>query len=381
MVLSNQDIADLVAWRRKLHAMPEISGEERETAREVQQFLSHTGPDRILTGLGGEGVAVVYNGAEAGPTVMFRAELDALPIEELGDVPHKSGIAGKGHLCGHDGHMAILAALGRGLGRERPQRGRAVLIFQPAEENGAGAAAVLADPRFAEIKPDYVFSLHNMPGIALGHVELREGLVNCASRGMKIVLTGKTAHASMPETGVSPVPAVAALMPRLTALAQGVFPSEDFAMATVTHCTVGEAAFGIAPAHGEIWVTLRSMADAGMLQLCARAEALVREAADGAGLTSEISYHDIFDHCDNDPEAVALLRQALDAEAVRHVPGRPLRASEDFGRFGAVGQSAMFFLGAGVDHPSVHNPDYDFPDDLIPIGAKVFMRTARDLLG
>jgi metal-dependent amidase/aminoacylase/carboxypeptidase family protein len=118
--LSNQDIADLVAWRRRLHQRPELSGEESETAKEVEAFLSSTGPDRVIAGLGGTGLALIYEGAEAGPTVLFRAELDALPIEERGDVPHISQTPGKAHLCGHDGHTATLAALGRCFGRQRP---------------------------------------------------------------------------------------------------------------------------------------------------------------------------------------------------------------------------------------------------------------------
>src|SRR5918993_4038331 len=117
--------------------------------------------------------------------------------------------------------MAILAALARELGRQRPRRGRAVLMFQPAEEDGSGAAAVVADPRFRQIAPDFAFALHNLPGLPLGRGALVEGPVNCASRGMRIVLTGKTAHASMPETGTSPMQAVATLMPALTALGTG----------------------------------------------------------------------------------------------------------------------------------------------------------------
>ena len=381
MFLSNRDLVEIVDWRRKLHSRPEISGEESETAEEVRKFLSGTAPDRIVSGLGGTGVAVVYEGNAPGPTVMFRAELDALPIEELTDIPHRSQIDGKAHLCGHDGHMAILAALGRGFGRARPERGRAVLMFQPAEENGAGAAAVIADPRFAEVRPDFVFSLHNVPGVAFGEVELREGLANCASRGMRVVLTGKTAHAAAPETGISPMSAVSTLMPALSALRAGAFPSDDFAMATVTHASMGEQAFGIAPGRAEIWTTLRTASDARMEELCERAERLVRDAAAAGGLAHAISYHDVFVHCENDAEAVQHLRRALDAERVRHSPGEPLRASEDFGRFGSAGKSAMFFLGAGEKYPSLHNPDYDFPDDLIPIGARIFMRAARDLLG
>ena len=147
MFLTNQDVIELTAFRRGLHEQPEISGEEFETARRVEKFLADTSPDWVLSGLGGTGVAVVYDSGRPGPTVMVRSELDALPIEELTDVPHRSRIAGKGHLCGHDGHTAILAALGRGFGRKRPARGRVVLMFEPAEEDGAGAASVLATPR------------------------------------------------------------------------------------------------------------------------------------------------------------------------------------------------------------------------------------------
>ncbi len=382
MFLTNHDLVELTEWRRRLHRMPELSGEEAGTAREVEALLASAGADRIVTGLGGHGVAGIFEGREPGPTVMVRAELDGLPIEELSDAPHRSAVPGKAHLCGHDGHMAILAALARGLGRRRPRRGRAVLMFQPAEENGSGAAAVVADPRFDGIAPDLAFALHNLPGMPFGRAAIIEGPVSCASRGMRVVLTGKTAHASMPEFGVSPVNAMARLMPALTALGSGGPMDEGFAMVTVTHARIGEPAFGIAPAHGEIWATLRTLTDAGMEGLRSRAESLAEEAAREHGLGVRIAYHDVFTHCENAPEAVAHLRRALDAEGVPHDRGNlPMRPSEDFGHFGARAPAAMFFLGAGESYPSLHNPDYDFPDDLIAIGARVFMRALRDVLG
>ncbi|MCJ9674287.1 MULTISPECIES: amidohydrolase [unclassified Neorhizobium] len=381
MFLSNQDVIELTAWRRKLHAMPEISGEEIATAAEVQGFLADTKPDRIVTGLGGTGVAVIYDSGLPGPTVLFRAELDALPIEEIGTPDHRSKIPGKGHMCGHDGHMTMLASLGRQFGREKPKRGRVILLFQPAEETGAGAAAVIADEKFQELAPDYSFSLHNMPGLPLGHAWLKEGIVNCASRGLKIVLSGRTAHASMPETGISPVPAVATLMPALTALSQGSIATGDMVLATVTHASVGEPAFGIAPGHAEAWVTLRTMTDGQMQALTTRAEDLVREVAAVGGLGYAMDYHDIFGHCENHAEAAALLRAAMESEGISREAGETMRGSEDFGRFATVSKSAMFFLGAGENMPNLHNPNYDFPDDLIPIGTKIFMRVARDILG
>jgi len=381
MFLTNQDVIELTAWRRKLHAMPEVSGEEVATAAEVQGFLADTKPDRVVTGLGGTGVAVVYDSGLAGPTVLFRAELDALPIEEVGTPDYRSKIPGKGHMCGHDGHMTMLAALGRQFGREKPKHGRVILMFQPAEETGAGAAAVIADEKFQGLIPDYSFSLHNMPGLPLGRVWLKQGIVNCASRGLKVVLTGRTAHASMPETGISPVPAVAALMPALTALSEGSIETGDMVLATVTHASVGEPAFGIAPGRAEVWVTLRTMTDGQMEALMARAETLVREIAAADGLEYAMDYHDIFGQCENDAQATEMLRAAMEAEGVPHDAGETMRGSEDFGRFATVSKSAMFFLGAGENMPNLHNPNYDFPDDLIPIGTKIFMRVARDILG
>jgi amidohydrolase len=382
MQLTNQDIADLVAFRRELHRHPEISGEEAETARRVASFLGDTSPDEVLTGLGGHGVAVVYDSGLPGPTVLIRAELDALPIEERSTAPHRSLVAGKSHMCGHDGHMAILAAIGRQFCRRRPQHGRLVLMFQPAEETGDGAASVIADPRYQAIRPDFAFSLHNLPGTPLGHVRLRSGVVNCASRGIRIVLEGKTAHSSMPWTGISPMPAVSRLMPALAALGGGRFTDDDFAMATVTHAHMGAAVFGIAPGHAEVWATLRTRLDERMGDLCATAETLVRQITGAHGLACHISYHEIFVASMNAPEAVERLRAALDAENVGHDENElPMIASEDFGSFGHGSKSAMFFLGAGENHPALHNPDYDFPDDLIPIGARVFTRAARDLLG
>jgi len=385
MSLTNSDIAELTEFRRALHAAPEISGEEERTAETVRSFLSGTAPDKVFQRLGGHGLAFVWEGAEPGPAVLFRCELDALPIAEISEAPHRSAVAGKGHLCGHDGHMAILAGLARLLSRKRPERGRAILLFQPAEETGAGAAAILADPRYQEIAPDFAFALHNFPGLKLGEVALGEGASACASRGMRIALTGKTAHASMPATGVSPVTALARLMPALTALGaphdEAGELSDNFALVTVTHAEMGERAFGISPGEAEIWATLRTMRDERMADLVSRAEAMVAAEAAAGGLSHAVEYADVFHHCENHPDAVAHLRRALDAEKIRHFAGEPMRASEDFGRFGAGARAALLFLGAGEDHPALHNPDYDFPDDLIAIGTRIFWRTARDMLG
>lgn len=382
MTLTNSDIVELTAFRRELHAMPEVSGDEVKTAARIAGALNRLSPDSLVAGLGGHGVAAVFKGAAPGPTLLFRAELDALPITEISDIPHRSRIAGKGHLCGHDGHMTTILAVGRVLSRSKPKRGRVVLLFQPAEETGAGAAAVIADPKFASLAPDYAFSLHNMPGIPLGHAALDTGVANCASRGIRIALAGHTSHASSPEQGISPVPAMAHLMPALTAFSRLTHRDADYRLVTVTHASVGEKAFGIAPGEGEIWATLRTQTDATMAALCADAEALVAQAARADRLKHAIAYDDIFLHCENDPDAVAILRAAFDAEKVTHTRGDPpSRGSEDFGRFGHDAKSAMFLIGSGLDTPKLHTPHFDYPDDIIAIGARVFLRVIDDMLG
>ena len=370
-----------IAFRHALHATPELSGEEERTAAAVAALLWQTKPSEVLTGLGGHGVAAVYDSGQPGPTVLLRCELDGLPIEDTAQAAWRSKIPGKGHQCGHDGHMATLALLAMGFGQQGPARGRVVLMFQPAEENGAGARAVVADPAFAAIAPDMSFAWHNMPGLPFGEAWLAPGVVNCASRGMRIAFAGKTSHASEPENGISPMPAMARLMPALAALGPRE-PDGPLAMATVTHAHLGAAAFGVSPGAGEVWVTLRTLTDAGMDDLVARATALAEAAAADHGLGLAISFHEVFAHVENAPEATAELARAMDAEGITHSPGHlPFRASEDFGVFGHGAPSAMVFIGAGETHPSLHHPDYDFPDALIPIAARVLGRAARQLVG
>lgn len=376
-------IRQLTDWRRDLHRQPELSGSEVETAAKVQAWLIALSPDQVITGLGGHGVAAVFQGDAPGPTILLRCELDGLPIQELSDAPHRSQINGRGHLCGHDGHMAILAGVASEMARQRPARGRVVLLFQPAEETGAGAAAVIADPRFAAIAPDFAFALHNFPGLALGQARIAAGAMNCASRGMRLRLTGRTAHASMPETGISPAPALAHLIPALTDLSRPQdIAAPDFRLVTITHLSLGEPTFGIAPGEAQLWATLRSRDDEGIQALVSQAETLAQTHAQAKGLGADIAYDDIFLACQNDSQATALIRAALDAESIPHdAADLPMRASEDFGRFGATAQSAMFLLGAGEDRPSLHNPDYDFPDALIPTGMRIFTRLVRQMLG
>lgn len=382
MMLTNSDIVELTEIRHLLHRNPELSGQEEWTAAQVVAALEPLRPSSIVTGPGGNGVAAIWRAPEAGPTVMLRSELDALPIEELSEAPYRSAIHGKAHLCGHDGHTTILLGFARLIARRPPAKSRIILMFQPAEEDGSGAAAVLADPRFAELMPDWAFALHNMPGHRLGHAVIGSGPANCASEGLRVVFRGRTSHASLPEHGVSPAPALAALMPAALAAGRRGKVVPGFRLVSICHARMGEPAFGITPGEGELWLTLRTLLEADMAPLRDEVTDLARSLAAQHGLTVEVTHHDRFAACANHSDAARLIARTLDDLGISHDDtGLPMRGSEDFGLFGRHAKSAMLLLGAGETHPVPHDPDYDFPDELIPQGVAIFDRIRRDLLG
>jgi amidohydrolase len=244
-------MSDWAPLRQHLHKHPELSGDEVRTANYILQQFSLFNPDRIYQQLGGDGLAFCFDSGEMGPNVLFRSELDALPIQEVNTFSHRSIHQGVSHKCGHDGHMAILMALAEQVVAHPPSKGSVTFLFQPAEETGEGAIAVVDDKQFKDFRPDYCFALHNLPGIPMGEVLIRKGSFNCASRGMSIALEGRTAHAAYPETGISPALALAELMQTLPKLAKEI-PSDELIMLTLIHCSMGEEAFGTAAGAGKL---------------------------------------------------------------------------------------------------------------------------------
>ena len=239
-----------VELRKQFHRLPELSGQEKNTSKTIVSFLEYCKPDKIVTGIGGYGIAAVFSGSRKGQRVMVRCELDALPIPETLDIPHRSEAMGVSHKCGHDGHMAIVAGLAERLHTHRPESGSVILLFQPAEETGEGADRVLSDSKFDQIQPDYVLALHNLPGYPLGQIIVREGVFASASSGLRIHLKGKTSHAAEPETGNSPALAVAQLIQVLSSIPQYYTSLHEPAQATVIHAKVGDVAFGTSPGEG-----------------------------------------------------------------------------------------------------------------------------------
>lgn len=374
--LSPIELSNLTALRRDLHRHPEISRQEAATAARIAAELRDLGVGTVIEGLGGHGVAGIIDGAAPGPTVLLRCELDALPIAETGTAPWRSTIPGKGHLCGHDGHMVTMLGAARLLLRDRPEHGRVVLMFQPAEEDGSGAIAVCDDPRFADIAPAWAFALHNEPDIPRGIAHIPDGLASAASVGLHIGLSGIEAHACAPETGTSPGPAIASLMTALPALSSGLFPQTDYRLVTLTHAAMGAPAFGIAPGQGSLYVTCRTTSDASLPTLVAEVRSEAEGTATAHKLTCQITEHDAFFAGINAPRAAQILRDAARAAGLDAVRGLPLRASEDFGRFGHDCPSAMMLLGAGPG-PALHNPDYDFDDTLIAPGAQTLLNAVH----
>lgn len=364
--------------RQILHQWPELSGQEQATATRIAEWLKPFQPNKLLTDVGGYGVLAVFG--ESGPGIMLRCELDALPIQETNDFEHRSQHAGVAHKCGHDGHMAILLEVAKRLHQQPGNSGRIILLFQPAEETGAGAAAVAADPQFQALNPNYAFALHNMPGYPLGSVILRQGTMNCASRGVIIKLQGKTAHAAQPETGHSPALAMAALINELSAYADSSGGGQ-LAMVTVVGARLGDKAFGTAPAQAELYVTLRSETQTGMQMMLNTIEQRVAALCQQYQLQSEQFFEDVFPATVNTPAGADFIRQSAINNAFPLIElAESIRWSEDFGHLMNGCEGGLFGLGAGKQHAALHNPDYDFPDALIGVGADLFMDIVKQCM-
>lgn len=373
------DLSELTRIRQDLHRYPELSGQEHDTAERIRFLLEPLQPDEIVTGIGGAGLLAVFNGEASGSTTLVRCELDALPIRETGGHAYSSSVDGCSHACGHDGHMTIIIGVAHILSNARPHRGRVILLFQPAEEDGRGARRVFDDPAFAPYKPDYAFALHNVPGLPLGEVFTRPGPFNCASCGLIIRLTGKTSHAAHPEDGVSPALALAQLMTRLPELPQAF---DESTWVTLVHAQMGEKAFGTAPGEAVLMATLRSETNETMMALSDKACRLAREAAEKAGLEVAFEWEDDFLASVNTEAGFRTVAEACaDIGVPCHRMPEGFRWSEDFGVFPLHAEGAMFGLGAGNIHPQLHNPDYDFPDELIPVGREIFVTILQKING
>jgi amidohydrolase len=377
MSSTHPSLPQLIALRQELHRFPDLSGEESQTAKRIKGFFDHLSYAKLISNLGGTGLAFIWEGENGGQTTLFRCELDGLPILEKSEIPYKSQITGKSHVCGHDGHMAILSGLGLYLDQNPPKRGKVVLLFQPAEETGDGARAVLADPRFEEIRPDYAFALHNLPGFPMHQVVAKSGSFAASSVGMSILLHGRNAHSAHPEAGNSPAQAMAEIIQMLERLPREF---DDFTLVTVIHAELGQIAFGTTPGEAVVRATMRAFDNGVKVRLVAVAEMKSSEIAGRYGLGIEFRYQEDFAASHNHPEGFEILRQvALDLHLDLKEVEVPFRWSEDFGLFSDYSKAMLLGLGSGLDQPQLHEPNFDFPDQLISTGISIFSKIIQHL--
>ena len=373
---------DIIELRHLLHANAELSEQEIETNRILNEWVSKTNPDLQIERIGGYGLAALYKGKEPGKRVLIRGDIDALHIPEPNNMSYRSQHEGVSHKCGHDGHAAILCGLASLLTDCRPEKGEIVLLFQPAEETGQGAKAILRDPQFEKILPDTAYGLHNLPGFEAGQILVRKGCFAAASFGLKLVFEGKTAHASQPETGKNPSELLAVLIHQLEKKREMLKEVKPLTTFVITHAVLGEETFGVAPGHAEIWLTLRSFDDKHLELLADQVISLCQAKAKDYLFDFSFSMHEAFAATNSSDANVTVIENAAKRLGLSfgHLT-EPFRWSEDFGRFGAVCPVGFFGLGSGYAQPALHNPEYDFPDAILEAGINMFAEIINEELG
>ena len=362
--------SNAIELRKHLHAHPEVSGMEADTASTLLDYLGEHPSRQVVSGVGGYGIMLIYDSQNPGPVILLRGDIDALPIQEepLG-INYASKYKGIAHLCGHDGHTAILAEVARILDTEGIGRGKVILLFQPSEENGEGAHAVLNDEKF-NVKPDYVFALHNIPGREIGSVISRKHTFAYSSTGIVIHFAGRTSHAAEPEKGLSPEAAVIEFLQKLNELREDLTKES---ILTTTHVRIGERAFGISPGASEVCLTLRSDTTDRVNEIFLQISDLTESIGLKHGLKYSINKTEFFPATMNDPAAEDIIQKAAMNCGMNVIDLKePYRWSEDFGWFTEKFSGALFGLGSGIEQVPLHHPSYDFPDELISEGAKIF---------
>jgi amidohydrolase len=364
--------------RHHLHAHPETAFEEKKTASYITDWLQKLPGIHIVTNLGKTGVLAILDSGVKGKSILFRAELDALPIEEANNLSYSSIVPGKAHLCGHDGHMAILLSTAEKLSLSPPPKGKIFFLFQPAEETGQGALAVLDDSSFQDIKIDSVYALHNLPGFPLGQIVLRKGIFNACVRSMIIKLIGNTAHAAQPQYGINPALAISQILAQVNKFTQPDEHREDFALVVPIYAQLGEKAYGTSAGHGEVHFTLRTWTEERLDQLAQSLTKLIQDIANQESLKITIEWTECFTSIVNHDEELEIVKQAAQKNGLPILfKEYPFTWGEDFGHFTEKYGGAFFGIGAGQDRSSLHHPKYQFPDELIETGASVFETIAR----
>ncbi|MET5489585.1 M20 aminoacylase family protein [Klebsiella variicola] len=382
MLVSSSLIAEAIAWRRELHTNPELGYQEHNTSERVAVLLETFGL-QVHRGLGGTGiVASLENGQ--GPVIGLRADMDALPITELGDVPYKSLNPGVMHACGHDGHTAILLATAKHLSETRNFSGTVHFVFQPAEENLGGARKMVEDGLFDLFPMDGIYALHNWPGLPLGHVGVNSGAMMASLDSFEITLTGKSCHAAMPENGADPIVAASQLIMALQTIPSRRLSPQESAVISVTQIAGGEA-INVLPEQVTLRGTFRCLNPDVRERVKTMIDCYVVAVPQISGVMGDISYYPGYPVTTNHEREAQNVREVAAAtlgESRVNWQLNPSMASEDFACMLEACPGAYFWIGADGKKTSrpLHSAYYDFNDELISRGIELWAALVEKLL-
>jgi hippurate hydrolase len=368
---------EITEWRRDLHAHPELLYDVHRTAGIVEAKLKDFGCDEVVPGIGKTGVVGVIKGRGqgSGKTVGLRADMDALPIQEIIDHEYKSTVPGKMHACGHDGHTAMLLGAAKYLAETRNFDGTAVVIFQPAEEGGAGGEAMVKDGMMERFGIDEVYGMHNMPNAPVGSFSIRPGGIMAAADEFEIRIKGVGGHAAHPQDCVDPMVIAAQLVIALqTIVSRNTDPVESLVVSTTM--IQGSDATNIIPGSVTMAGTVRSlapkvrdMAERRISEICANMGGVFGAEID---LAYERGYPVTVNHESQTAFAVGVARE-IAGEANVDANMAPVLGAEDFSYMLEARPGAFIMIGQG-DGPICHHPEYDFNDEIIPLGASYWAR-------
>jgi amidohydrolase len=374
--------AEITAWRRDLHAHPELQYDVHRTAAAVAEKLTSFGCDEVVTGIGKTGVVGVIRGRKPGAKVVgLRADMDALPIEEATALPYKSTVPGKMHACGHDGHTAMLLGAAKYLAETRNFAGTAVMIFQPAEEGGAGARAMLRDGLLERFGIQEVFGMHNYPLIPIGQFAIRSGPMMASTDSIAIKVEGKGSHAAFPHLGVDPVLVGAQIVTALQSIVSRNVDPLEAAVISICVFQAGQAD-NVIPQQATLRGTARTLSPAVRELVKARVREVVEGTAKLYGAKADLTYSTGYPVLVNDDARTAFAAEVADEIAGKDKVARdtpPLMGAEDFAYMLQERPGAFIYVGNG-DSAMLHHPAYDFNDEAIPLGTSYWVRLAERAL-
>jgi amidohydrolase len=381
------DAASIAAIRRDIHAHPELCFEEHRTADAIARALTDWGIP-IHRGMGTTGVVGIVKNGTSDRAVGLRADIDALPMTEHNQFAHASKHAGKMHACGHDGHTAMLLAAAKHLAKHRNFDGTVYLVFQPAEEGGGGAREMIKDGLFDKFPMEAIFGAHNWPGMKVGQFGVRAGPMMASSNEFKITITGKGSHAALPHNGIDPVPIACQMVQAFQTIISRNKRPIDAGVISVTMIHTGEAT-NVVPDTCEIQGTVRTFTNEVLDLIEKRMQEIAEHTCAAFGATCAFEFHRNYPPTINHPAETAFLQQvAGDMVGAENVLDfEPTMGAEDFSYFLQAKPGCYFVVGNGdgahregghgLGPCMLHNPSYDFNDDLIPLGATLWVRLAE----